>query len=36
MLKFVPYLSLNPIFFSNVLIYSGLVSIYLLIIPSLR
>lgn len=36
MLKFVPYLSLKPIFSSNVLTYSGLVSIYLLIIPSLR
>lgn len=36
MLKFVPYLSLKPIFSSNILIYSGLVSIYLLIIPSLR
>lgn len=36
MLKFVPYLSLKPIFSSNVLIYSGLVSIYLLIIPLFR
>ncbi len=36
MLKFVPYLSLKPISSSNVLINSGLVSIYLLIIPSLR
>ncbi len=36
MLKFVPYLSLKPIFSSNILIFSGLVSIYLLIIPFLR
>lgn len=36
MLKFVPYLSPKPIFPSNVLIYSVLVSIYLLIIPPLR
>lgn len=36
MLKFVPYLSPKPIFPSNVLVYSVLVSIYLLIIPPLR
>lgn len=36
MLEFVPYLSPKPIFPSNILIYSVLVSIYLLIIPPLR